>query len=360
MENKNISINLFIKQMLQSDNMAYVPGYLSSRVTIDYGVLNKAYQNTGRIYARLKAELERGTCGDCILENKMLVQLEAAPQLSLEFLSNVMGELQVVETGNYDPNNYYGYMVANCIITKKPGFSKTDGYDVSLQLLDNGSQQLMFTGPMLDTPLVINSSALQSLLDADTSMVVETPDLNAGMDQLLVESGLFTPDSIGENGKLSSAAKISEEFILKFNGEPDYEIIDIGGGKGRNILKFDLDKIERKLQPFINAEVAGILSAEQEAVAAWNVYLAQLSSDEEDDQRVQKANACSLSWDYQRDLPLHQDKKIIFGERYKQFFIKNYLVQFLTNKLPYVEQDAAVFDLQQGIADKAQKIMGNQ
>jgi hypothetical protein len=261
-------------------------------------------------------------------------------------------------------------MVANCIITKKPGFSKTDGYDVSLQLLDNGSQQLMFTGPMLDTPLVINSSALQSLLDADTSMVVETPDLNAGMDQLLVESGLFTPDSIGENGKLSSAplslfllssaAKISEEFILKFNGEPDYEIIDIGGGKGRNILKFDLDKIERKLQPFINAEVAGILSAEQEAVAAWNVYLAQLSSDEEDDQMVQNANAGSLSWDYQRDLPLHQDKKIIFGERYKQFFIKNYLVQFLTNKLPYVEQDAAVFDLQQGIADKAQKIMGNQ
>jgi len=73
MENKNISINLFIKQMLQSDNMAYVPGYLSSRVNIDYGVLNKAYQNTGRIYARLKAELERGTCGDCILENKMLV-----------------------------------------------------------------------------------------------------------------------------------------------------------------------------------------------------------------------------------------------------------------------------------------------
>ena len=340
--------------------MAYVPGYLSSRVNIDYGVLNKAYQNTGRIYARLKAELERGTCGECILENKMLVQLEAAPQLSLEFLSNVMGELQVVETGNYDPNNYYGYMVANCIITKKPGFSKTDGYDVSLQLLDNGSQQLMFTGPMLDTPLVINSSALQSLLDADTSMVVETPDLNAGMDQLLVESGLFTPDSIGENGKLSAAAKISEEFILKFNGEPDYEIIDIGGGKGRNILQFDLDKIERRLQPFINAEVAGILSAEQEAVAAWNVYLAQLSSDEEDDQMVQNANAGSLSWDYQRDLPLHQDKKIIFGERYKQFFIKNYLVQFLTNKLPYVEQDAAVFDLQQGIADKAQKIMGNQ
>jgi hypothetical protein len=68
MENQNIHINLLIKQMLQSDNMAYVPGYLSSKVNIDYGVLNKAYQDTGRIYAKLKASLEKGSCGDCIKE----------------------------------------------------------------------------------------------------------------------------------------------------------------------------------------------------------------------------------------------------------------------------------------------------
>ena len=61
MENKNIQTNLLIKQMLQSDNMAYVPGYISSRVNVDFGVLNKAYQDTGKIYAKLKAELERGT-----------------------------------------------------------------------------------------------------------------------------------------------------------------------------------------------------------------------------------------------------------------------------------------------------------
>ena len=359
MENKNIQTNLLIKQMLQSDNMAYVPGYLSSRVNIDYGVLNKAYQNTGKIYAKLKAELERGTCGDCIIENKMLLQLEAAPQASLDFLSNVMGELQVVETGNYDPNNYYGFMVANCIISKKPGFSKTDGYDISLTLLDNGAQELVFSGPLLEEPLVINSNALQSLLDADTSMVVETPDINKSMTELLVQSGLFMPEDIGEDGQLSASAKISEEFILKFNGEPDYEIIDIGGGKGRNILQYDMDKIERKLQPFINAEVAGILSAEQEAVAAWNVYLAKETSLEEDDQMVEDANAGDQSWYYEVDLPLYQDKKILFGERYKSFFIKNYLKQFLTNKLPSVEEDAAVFDMQDGIKAKASKIMGD-
>ena len=230
MENKNIQTNLLIKQMLQSDNMAYVPGYISSRVNVDFGVLNKAYQDTGKIYAKLKAELERGTCGDCILENKMLIQLQAAPQVSLEFIQNVMGELQIVETSNYDPNNYYGFMVANCIISKKPGFSKTDGYDMSLQLLDNGAQELMFNGPLFEQPLIINSAALQSLLDSDTSMVVETPDINKGMTELLVQSGLFMPENVGEDGQLSASAKISEEFILKFNGEPDYEIIDIGGG----------------------------------------------------------------------------------------------------------------------------------
>jgi len=245
------------------------------------------------------------------------------------------------------------------LISKKPGFSKTDGYDMSLTLLDNGAQELVFSGPLLEEPLVINSNALQSLLDADTSMVVETPDINKSMTELLVQSGLFMPEDIGEDGQLSASAKISEEFILKFNGEPDYEIIDIGGGKGRNILQYDMDKIERKLQPFINAEVAGILSAEQEAVAAWNVYLAKETSLEEDDQMVEDANAGDQSWYYEVDLPLYQDKKILFGERYKSFFIKNYLKQFLTNKLPSVEEDAAVFDMQDGIKAKASKIMGD-
>ena len=35
-------------------------------------------------------------------------------------------------------------------------------------------------------------------------------------------------------------AKIAEEFVMKNpDGSYDYEIIDIGNGKGRNILKFD-------------------------------------------------------------------------------------------------------------------------
>jgi len=357
MENKNIQINLLIQQVLQSDSMAYIPGYISSDVDIEFRILDRAYQDTGKYYARLKTAIQQNKCGDCVDVNEQINILERAPEVSLEFLKNVMSELSVTETGNYDPNNYYGFMIANAIMTEKPGFSRTDGYMVSLDLLQNGNQELMFDGPLFEKPLVINSSALSTLLDSDTSMVVETPDIDASMSELLVQSQLFSPDMVGENGKLSAGAKISEEFAIKFNGELDYEIIDIGGGKGRNVLRYDMDKIEKKLNPFINAEVAGMLSAEQEAVAAWNVYLSKGTSVEEDAQMVQNANAAESSWIYETDLPLRQDKKEKFAYKYKEYFINNYLKQFLTNKLPSVEEDAAVFDLEEARKAKADKFM---
>ena len=361
MENKNITTNLLIKQMLQSDAIAYNADYVAKDIDMEFGVLNKAYQNTGREYAQLKIAVQQGNCQEenCAYEYNRIIQLEAAPKLSLDFLSNITSELAVTETPNYDPNNYYGFMVANCILTKKPGFSKTDGYDISLSLLSNGTQQIVFTGPAFKIPLSINSAALSTLLDADTSLVTDTPDINTSMMELLVEAGIFSPDNIGENKQLSAGAKISEEFILKFNGEPDYEIIDIGGGKGRNVLRYDLDKIDKKVDPFMNAEIAGVLSAEQEAIAAWNVFLSKGTSVEEDDQMVQNANAASSSWSYEKDLPLSQDKKMKFSKKYKEYFFTNYLKQFLTNKLPSVEADAAVFDLAEARSAKAEKFMGD-
>ena len=40
-----------------------------------------------------------------------------------------------------------------------------------------------------------------------------------------------------------------------------------------------------------------------------------------------------------------------------QYFYKNYLEQFITNKLPSVEADAAVFDLAEARTAKAQQFM---
>jgi uncharacterized lipoprotein YddW (UPF0748 family) len=118
-----------------------------------------------------------------------------------------------------------------------------------------------------------------------------------------------------------------------------------------------MDKIDKKVEPFMNAEIAGVLSAEQEAIAAWNVFLSKGTSEEEDDQMVQNANAGMSSWSYKDDLPLEQDKKIMFANKYKEYFFKNYLKQFLTNKLPSVEEDAAVFDLAEAQEAKAQQFM---
>ena len=150
-----------------------------------------------------------------------------------------------------------------------------------------------------------------------------------------------------ETGELTPKAKIAEEFVKKNpDGSYDYEIIDIGNGKGRNILKYDLDKIERKVTPFINAEVAGLLTSEQSVVAAWNVFIGADTSVSEDDQMAQNANAGFVAWSYDEDLPLQQDKKDLFMEKYKKYFMHNYLQQFTKNQLPSVAADAVPFETQ--------------
>ena len=243
-------------------------------------------------------------------------------------------------------------------MTAKPGFSKSDGYSVYLDLLPNGAQQIVFIGPAFEEPLVINNTALNALNESNTSLVAPTPDINKDMLRLLTEVGVFSPDMIGENGELSAGAKITQEYvIINPDGTPDYEIVDIGNGKGRNILKYDLDKIEKKVNPFVNAEVAGLLSSEQDAVAAWNVYISKGTSAEEDDQMAQNANAGDSSWSYTEDLPLMQDKKVLFEKKYKEYFMNNYLKQFTTNQLPTVQADAAVFDLAEAKKAKAQKFI---
>lgn len=360
MENKNITTNLLLKQINQSNAIAYNNDYLAESSDYNFKILEVAYANTAKMYAAIKMDIKNNNCttGNCYYENQKIKQLEEAPQVSINFIQNILGELAVTDTPNYDVNNDYRYLVANSIFTSKPGFSKTDGYQLYLILNDDGTQTMIFNGPMFEKELVINSAALESILEADTFLVTPTPDIQAEMVQLLSRVGIFNLEDVLENGQLAPNARISEEFIMKnSDGSFDYEIIDIGGGKGRNILKFDMDKIERKVAPFINAEVAGLLSSEQQAVAAWNVYIAKGSTPEEDDQMVQNANAASESWSYEKDLPLSQDKKVLFESKYKDYFMNNYLKQFITNQLPTVTQDAAVFDLEEARKAKAQKFL---
>tara|TARA_B100000900_G_scaffold413771_1_gene438552 strand:- start:660 stop:1760 length:1101 start_codon:yes stop_codon:yes gene_type:complete len=360
MENKNIQTNLYLKQLNESNALGFDKRFIASNFDLDFDILGKAFRPTGKIYAKLMSNIENNKCSspNCEYEYKQLEFLKNAPQSAIEFLTEVISQLETTEDSNFDPNNNYKYTVANSIITEKPGFSKSQGYNVFMNILETGSLELIFTGPMFEEPLVINSVALNTLSEAGTSIVTETPDVNKLMMAILPQTGLFEDNSIQENGELSSVARITDEFVMKNpDGSFDYEIIDIGGGKGRNILKFDMDKITRKAMPFINAEVAGILSQEQEAIALWNVYLAMQTSVEEDDQMVQNANAASKSWSYEEDLPLSQDKKVLFENKFVEYFMNNYLKQFITDRLPTVEEDAAVFDLSEARSTKAQKFL---
>ena len=357
---KNLNQNLSLQHFNESDAIAYNEGFISSTSDYNFQLLDNAYRNTGRIYAKLKLAIESNKCQNetCSLELAEIKHMDQAPQLSLDFLSSLMAELSVTDEPNFDPNNNYKYTAANSVLNGRPGFSKSDGYNVYLDLLPGGSQQIVFIGPAFEYPLVINNTALSSLNKAETSLIASTPDVSKDMLRLLTEVGIFSPDMVGENGELSAGAKITQEYvIMNPDGTPDYEIIDIGNGKGRNTLKYDLDKIEKKVTPFINAEVAGLLSSEQDAVAAWNVYISKGTSVEEDDQMAQNANAGDSSWSYTEDLPLMQDKKVLFEKKYKEYFMNNYLKQFTTNQLPTVQADAAVFDLAEAKRAKAQKFL---
>ena len=343
MENKNIINNLIIKQINESDALAFDKDFISRSHDVNFDILGKAFKGTGKIYAKIKIAIENNACmsEDCKYEYEQLKRLQQAPQETLEFLELLLSQLETTEDSNFDPNNDYRYTVANCIFKEKPGFSKTDGYDITMNLLEDGSQELIFIGPMFEEPLVVNSVALISLNESGTTLVSETPNITEEMMTLLTKVGLFDPSDILEDGTLSPTAVIADEFILKNpDGSYDYEIIDIGDGKGRNVLKFDLDKINRKATPFISAEVAGLMSSEQETVAAWNVYLSE-----------------GKYWSYAKDLPLTQDKKDLFEVKYKDYFYNNYLTPFLTNQLPTVEEDSAVFDLVEGRKAKAQKFL---
>ena len=180
MENNNILQNLFLKQFNDSNAIAYNKAFVASSSDYSFQLLDNAYRLAGQHYARLKIAIESNKCQSehCALELKQLKQLEEAPQASLDFLSSVMAELTVTEESSFDPNNDYRYAAANSVMAGRPGFSKTDGYEAYLDLLQDGSQQIEFRGRLfkkqvntflngspitieVDDPLIINNSSLK-------------------------------------------------------------------------------------------------------------------------------------------------------------------------------------------------------
>jgi hypothetical protein len=356
----NIKDNLVIKQLIESDFLAYNKEYLAKPIDDNFNII-KAFEGTEKEYARLTLAIKNNNCMDetCQQESSQLIKTQQAPQVFLEFIQNLTDELATTEDDNFDPNNDVAYTIANCILSSKPGFSKNQGYNVVLNILEDGTQEIVFWGGQLARALIINNSTLNTLLENDTYLITPTPDIPTRMKILLTEIGLFDKKMIDPKTKfLTNSAKILEEFVLKNpDGSTMYEIVEIGNGMGRNIVKYDLDKIQRKANAFLDADVAGLMSSEQGVIAAWNVFIAKGTSAEEDAEMVQDANAWEQSWTYEDNLPLTQDHKEVFIQRYKEYFSKNYLYTFTENQLPYVQEDAAVFDIAQVKQKEAQKFL---
>jgi len=262
MEDKNIKINLFIKQLNKSNALGYNKQYVASHADYNFKILDashadynfkildNAYEGTGKVYAKLKTAIQNNTCVDptCYTENQQLKYLMEAPQKSMDFITNVGSQLSVTEDTYYDVNQDYKYAVAYAILTGKPTFAKSDGYNISLYLNTDGSQSIVFEGPMLDQPFIINNDALDALLESGTDIVAETPDINKDMLRLLGEVGVMAGNSTNpETGELMPGAKIAEEFVLKDKqGQYIYEVVEIGDGMARNILNMILIKLKEK------------------------------------------------------------------------------------------------------------------
>ena len=93
---KNIQKNLLIKQINQSDAIAYNKSFLQNPVDSNFNVL-KAFEGTEKEYARLELAIKDGKCEEqgCQIEMDRLQYLTNAPTVFMEFMENVMGELSL-------------------------------------------------------------------------------------------------------------------------------------------------------------------------------------------------------------------------------------------------------------------------
>ena len=340
LEENRIKSQELIKQD-SNDGIAYNTKVLEGNVGPNLNILGKAFDGKAAIFAANTLRINNNDCpdGNCEKLSHENQILQNAPQNAMQFITQLKTELSATEQPNYDTNNPYSYMVINNIINGRLGFGPKDGYNIDMNLVDDGSFDLKASGPGLDEPFKINSGVLNKLVMDNKSLISQTPNINEGAGAVLIESGLFNPAHVNKkDNTLTDDAKISlADFgVLNVEGEPVYDQVEIeieGEKYMRNVYKYDEGKIIKRLKPFLDAEISGILSDEQSGVALWNMYLANDTSMVEDDERVEDKNAGDKSWAYQ-DLPLSDKQKQEFSLKYQSYFVKNQLLPFIQNQVP--------------------------
>ena len=343
----NKYVNKILKEYSQSDAIGFKIDAFKQPVnggsTANTPAVDAMYEGTSQEYADLTGDLKSGKLsGDegMIAQNR-LRSLEGAPATTKNFLENLYSVFDGTEEKHYDPNNNYEWALLNKIFKGAPGFGENQGYSIEMGINEDGSQNLTAYGkPFSDGKFVVNSQSLNDMLEAGIEPVSITPDVPTAMQGVAVGSGIFKSEMV-DTDKLKPNAELDiETYALRGpDGKFLYDEIDVNETQSRKIHKFDKQKILQKVDPFLRAEIAGIMESESGAVAAWNMFIGSSISAEEDDQREIDATAGDNSWSYDI-LPLDAKHKRDFYEGYKEYFFDNYLKAFTENIIPEGEEGA--------------------
>ena len=343
----NKYVNKILKEYSQSDAIGFKIDAFKQPVnggsTANTPAVDAMYEGTSQEYANLTGDLKSGKLSgeEGMIAQNRLRSLEGAPATTKNFLENLYSVFDGTEEKHYDPNNNYEWALLNKIFKGAPGFGENQGYSIEMGINEDGSQNLTAYGkPFSDGKFVENSQSLDDMLQAGVEPVSITPDIPTAMQGVAVGSGIFKSEMV-DTDKLKPNAELDiETYALRGpDGKFLYDEIDVNETQSRKIHKFDKQKILQKVDPFLRAEIAGIMESESGAVAAWNMFIGSSISAEEDDQREIDATAGDNSWSYDI-LPLDAQHKRDFYEGYKEYFFDNYLKAFTENIIPQGEEGA--------------------
>ena len=337
----NKYVNKIIKEYAQSDAIGFKIDAFKESVNggslQDTPAIDAMYQGTSQEYADLTQALKSGKISGeegQVAQNR-LSALDQAPSVTKNFLENLYSVFDGTEEKYYDPNNNYEWALVNKIFKGAPGFGENQGYSIEMKMKEDGSQDLIAYGKPFDGgEFVVNSASLNDMLEAGIEPVSVTPDIPTDMQAIAAGSGIFE-DSMIDGDKLKPSALLDiDKYALRGpGGDFEFEEVQINDKQKRKFHKFDKDKILQKVDPFLRAEIAGIMENESSAVAAWNMFIGSKITGEKDAQREVDATAGDNSWSYDL-LPLDAKHKRDFYEGYKEYFFDNYLKAFTENIIP--------------------------
>ena len=251
------------------------------------GVLDLTYKGSNKEYASLKRMMDDGKCvsENCEVEAKQLQFMEDGPKQSLELLSDVQANIDILKSDNVDPKHplYQKLQTAGRVIGKENLYGTKQNYGIKVNRLKDaegnltGQQEIIFTGEEFgEDGWKINSATLNNLMTGDNpiGLINETPSFADQSNATTKASGILEGSKNPQNAKvygknpgldLSFAQQMSTDVPPKpvkgiFNTEiKELEWHNEKTGKSgtytARVYVFDENKIKAQLEPEISATV---------------------------------------------------------------------------------------------------------